>query len=525
MPETDAAVQPAPAAPTVVGAPWGSPLLGTVEEPAGLRRLRIQGLLTVSIVLANFVGVVVSIALIGFVLPGPSVFTGDLLLSVIAAPVYALVAILIGVWWGTTGGLRALRWAIDPDHVPTEAEQIAAGRVPRTLVLYQAALWLGGVTLLTVLAGLADPRFIPKVSLGIAFSAIVVCANSYLLIEFALRPVTARVLDAAPTRSRRGIGVFGRTLLVWMLGSGVPVAGTMVVAILALARDDVSAARLAVCVLSFGGATLVFGLVLLAQTLSATVAPINGVRRALRLVEDGSLDAAVVVYDGTELGELQSGFNRMVAGLREREQLRDLFGRHVGRDVAAAALERDPVLGGMETDAATLFIDIVGSTAMAASRPAPEIVAILNRFFDVVVAEVERHGGLLNKFEGDAALAVFGTPAPLADAAGSALACARAIRERLVDASDFTAAVGVAAGRVVAGNVGARQRYEFTVIGDAVNQAARLCELAKREPLLVLSSESTVRAADPAEAAHWELGESVTLRGRPEPTRLARPSG
>lgn len=521
MPDTDA-----PATPTVAGAPWGSPLLGTPEESSGLRRIRIQALLTVSIVLANLVGVVVSIALIGFVLPGPSIFSEDLLiLDAIAAPVYSALAVFIGVWWGTTRGLRALRWAIDPDHVPTEAEQIAASRVPRLLVLMQAGLWLGGLVLLTVLYGVANPRLIPKVSLGIAFSAIVVCANSYLLIEFALRPVTARVLEAAPTRARRGIGVFGRTLLVWVLGSGVPVAGSMVVAILALARDDVTAARLAVCVLSFGGATLLFGLLLLTQTLSATVAPISGVRRALRQVEEGDLDTAVVVYDGTELGELQSGFNRMVEGLREREQIRDLFGRHVGRDVAAAALERDPVLGGMETEAAALFIDIVGSTAMTASRPAPEIVAMLNRFFDVVVAEVERHGGLLNKFEGDAALAVFGTPAPLDDAAGSALACARAIRERLTGHTDFTAAVGVAAGRVVAGNVGARQRYEFTVIGDAVNQAARLCELAKADPLLVLTSAETVAAAAPEEARHWEPGEAVTLRGRPEPTRLARPCG
>ncbi|WP_431957456.1 adenylate/guanylate cyclase domain-containing protein [Nocardia lijiangensis] len=505
-------------------APWGSRLLGSAQESSRMRRLRIQLLLTAPLLLANVTGMVVSIALAGFVLPGPSVFTRDLLLlDVIAAPVYAALATAYGMWWGTTRGLRALRWATDLDHIPTEAEQAAAAGVPRSLVTKQGLLWLGGLVLLTTLYGLAEPELIAKVAFAVGISAIVVCANSYLIIEFALRPVTTRVLEAAPSHRRRGIGVFGRSLLAWVLGSGVPVAGLMVIAVLALALSDVSVERLAVCVLALGGATLVFGLLLMTQTLAATVAPIRGVRQAMRQVEKGDLDVGLAVYDGTELGELQSGFNHMVQGLREREQIRDLFGRHVGQDVADAALAAEPALGGMETDAAALFIDIIGSTTMTATRPATETVALLNRFFGIVVDEVERCGGLLNKFEGDAALAVFGTPTPLSDAAGAALACARAIRARLGEIPEFTAGLGVAAGRVVAGNVGAHQRYEFTVIGDAVNEAARLCELAKQDSGLLLASGTTVTDAEQAESAHWELGESVTLRGRVTPTTLARP--
>ncbi|MEV6279955.1 adenylate/guanylate cyclase domain-containing protein [Nocardia sp. NPDC051832] len=509
----------------LTAAPWGSRLLGREDETAGRRRLRIQVLLTVPIVLANLAGVIVSITLIGFVLPGPSVFTEKLILvDAVAAPVYAVAAMVIGVWWGTARGLRALGWALDPDSVPTEQQQTAAAAVPRRLVRMQAVLWFGGVLVLTLLAGLADPRLIAKVAFGITLSAVVVCASTYLIIEFALRPVTSRVLSARTSRSPTGIGVFGRSLLMWLVGSGLPVAGLMVLAVLALCTDDVSTARLAVCVLSLGGAALLIGLLLMTQTLAAAVAPINGVRRAMREVEKGEFDLELPVYDGTELGELQSGFNSMVSGLREREQIRDLFGRHVGREVADAALTGDARLGGIEVEAAALFIDIVGSTTMAASLPAPDMVAILNRFFGVVVDEVERHGGLLNKFEGDAALAVFGTPTPLPDAAGAALACGRAIRARLdTDGTDFVAAIGIAEGRVVAGNVGARQRYEFTVIGDAVNEAARLCELAKQDSLL-LTSDKTVTAADPAEAEHWQLGESVALRGRLAPTRLARPA-
>ncbi|WP_054811623.1 adenylate/guanylate cyclase domain-containing protein [Nocardia arizonensis] len=505
-------------------APWGSRLLGSEAESSWLRRVRVQVLLTLPLLIANVTGMIVTIALVGFVLPGPSVFTSDLLLlDVLATPLYSLVAMTMGAWWGTRRGLRALRWALDPDHIPTEYEQRAASAVPRRLVALQAILWFGGLVVLTTLYGIADPKLIPKVAFGVVFSAIVVCANSYSIVEFALRPVTARVLEAATSRRRQGIGIFGRSLLVWFLGSGVPVTAAMVPAILALTTDEVSTARLAICMLSLGGAALLFGLLLTTQNLAATVAPIRGVRAALRQVENGHLDVAVTVYDGTELGELQSGFNRMVAGLREREQIRDLFGRHVGRDVADAALAADPVLGGAEIEAAALFIDIIGSTGMAATRTPTEIVEMLNRFFGVVVDEVGRHGGLVNKFEGDAALCVFGAPTPLADAPGAALACARDLHRRLAGASDFTAALGVAAGRVVAGNVGAHQRYEFTVIGDPVNEAARLCELAKQDEGLVLAAADTVAAADAGEAEHWHAGEYVTLRGRVTPTRLARP--
>ena len=120
-------------------------------------------------------------------------------------------------------------------------------------------------------------------------------------------------------------------------------------------------------------------------TVSSLVAPVRSVRHALAAVERGDLDTEVVVFDGTELGELQSGFNRMVAGLADREKLRDLFGRHVGQDVAAAAMARRPELGGEERDVAVFFVDLVGSTTLAAERDPQEVVALLNRFFGVVV--------------------------------------------------------------------------------------------------------------------------------------------
>jgi len=231
-----------------------------------------------------------------------------------------------------------------------------------------------------------------------------------------------------------------------------------------------------------------------------------------------------VVFDGSELGELQRGFNTMVAGLRDRERVRDLFGRHVGREVAAAAERRRPKLGGEERHVAVIFVDIIGSTQLVTGRPAVEVVDLLNRFFAVIVEEIDRHHGFVNKFEGDAALAVFGAPNDLDNPEGEALAAGRLIARRIrEEVPECEAGIGVASGVAVAGNVGAKERFEYTVIGEPVNEAARLCELAKSTESHLLASSDTVSNASESERAHWTFGDTITLRGHDEPTRLALP--
>jgi adenylate cyclase len=256
-----------------------------------------------------------------------------------------------------------------------------------------------------------------------------------------------------------------------------------------------------------------------------TATPVRVVRAALKRVEQGDLRGNLVVFDGTELGELQRGFNAMVDGLRERERVRDLFGRHVGREVALAAEREKPKLGGEERHVAVVFIDIVGSTQLVTSRPPAEVVQFLNRFFAIVVEEVDRHCGLVNKFEGDASLAIFGAPNRLDCPEDEALATARGIADRLAsEMPECEAGIGVAAGQVVAGNVGAKERFEYTVIGEPVNEAARLCELAKSHPGRLLATADTLQGASESERARWSLGETVTLRGHEQPTRLASPA-
>jgi adenylate cyclase len=233
----------------------------------------------------------------------------------------------------------------------------------------------------------------------------------------------------------------------------------------------------------------------------------------------------VPVHDGSEVGLLEAGFNRM-AGLAERERLHDLFGRHVGRDVARAALENEGEieLGGELRDVAALFVDVEGSTRLAVRQPPSEVVALLNAFFCLFVEVAEEHGGWVNKFEGDAALCVFDAPALRADPAADALCAARRLCEPIAaELEGAEACIGVSAGPAVAGNVGAQERFKYTVIGDPVNEAARLCELAKQRPGSLLASDAVLRRARREEAAHWEVGEHIVLRGRDRETGIAEP--
>jgi adenylate cyclase len=198
----------------------------------------------------------------------------------------------------------------------------------------------------------------------------------------------------------------------------------------------------------------------------------------------------------------------------------------VGREVAQAALEREGEveLGGELREVAIVFVDVIGSTRLTLRRRPHEVVELLNRFFALVVEVVEQQCGWVNKFEGDAALCVFGAPNNSTDAAGDALRAARFLSQRLLGDLDGAAAgIGVSAGPAVAGNVGARERFEYTVIGDPVNEAARLCELAKQRPERLLASHAVLRRAGAHEAGLWEVRDSIMLRGRDEPTQVAVP--
>ena len=212
--------------------------------------------------------------------------------------------------------------------------------------------------------------------------------------------------------------------------------------------------------------------------------------------------------------------------LLSRDRLESLLVRHVGPDVATRAIASTG-LSGVHIEVTVMFVDIIGSTALAAERPPESIVAMVNALFENVIRVVTESGGLVNQFQGDGALCIFGAPIEVSDHAARALRAAVALRREIVALAQaypgFDAAIGVSTGQVVAGDVGTEDRAEYTVIGDAANEASRLTDQAKERPARVLVSETTVRAADALDD-DWLPAGSLELRGRPRPTGVYEPA-
>jgi adenylate cyclase len=439
-----------------------------------------------------------------------------LMLNVIVCVIYTGVAIPLGVVWGYF-------WLT----LPADADEAKGRRtllvVPARMAVIHATVWTAAALLLVVI-NLATPWLAATLGVSVLLGAAVTAPLSYWLCARALRQAVAELLTKNPPTRPRGPGLRARAVGAWVVGTGIPMMGLLLVAASALAVDY-PGDRLAWVVMALGTLAVVSGLSVAAFIGATTADPIDEVRSGMRRVERGEYDVSVPVFDASELGLLQAGFNTMAGGLLERERLRDLFGRHVGRDVARLAEENAHIaMGGEKCEIAVLFIDMVGSTQLAAALSPEDVVSILNDFFAVVVEVIERHGGLINKFQGDAALAIFGAPVSTDDNAGRALAAARELGSRLNPSStEIKFGIGVSAGKAAAGNVGGHSRYEYTVIGDPVNEAARLSDVAKESGGVVASAAALQRASD-SEARRWHVVGQQVLRGRDTATEIATPS-
>jgi adenylate cyclase len=428
---------------------------------------------------------------------------------------------------------RGLRWLRD-DRPPSVRERWWTVLQPVAQSLTAFGVWLVAATIFAAV-NRGDATAV-RVALGIVLAGIINCCLLELLLARYLRPVFALALLRAPLpRWRRE--VLTRVMVGWTLGCAVPLLA-IGLALFTLPDEALvlSARRLAALVFT----AVVLGGFVLRAAAGAVAGRLEEVIDAQAQVEADDLDVRLDVTNIGEVGRLQHGFNSMVAGLRERRRLQDLFGRQVGLDVTSEALGREPRLGGEGREITALFVDLEGFTAFTESHSPEEVVAELNRFFAVVIRVVHGEGGWVNTFEGDAALCIFGAPNDQADHAARALRVAielpRAVaamppRGAADDDADPDAetpvarvGIGVATGWVVVGNIGTPERYEYTVIGDAVNVAFRLTELAKRPFHGVLASEQTLRAAGPAAAEGWHEAGTVVLRGRSRPTRLFEPT-
>ena len=442
----------------------------------------------------------------------------------LAATVAIVIAGTISV--GLSGVALVAR-GLDRSGLPDEA---TTPRKPPNITRRQSAIlltpWAVAAAVMIPLNSDGGLRVLVLLVAAIMFGTTATVCTGFL---FTQRPLRSLMIAATADfeHAERAPGVRARMILMWTMCSALPGAGIVVLVMLRangwiIQRD----APIEVPVLVLALVAVVLGMRAVILVSSSISDPIHDVVDAMAEVERGRLGDTIDVYERSELGQLQTGFNRMVAGLQERDRLRDLFGRHVGEEVVRRAIQEaipeHESVSGDERDVAILFIDLVGSTQLAATHEPHQVATVLNDFFRIVVAQVDKRAGLINKFQGDAALAVFGAPLRTDNAATAALATARALGDELQRLQvDF--GIGVSAGPVFAGNIGAENRYEYTVVGDAVNEAARLADRAKDFGGRVLCSSSAIDRADETEQRCWAPQGSEVLRGRSRLTQISAP--
>lgn len=247
--------------------------------------------------------------------------------------------------------------------------------------------------------------------------------------------------------------------------------------------------------------------------------PLQSLERAMGSLAEGNLDATTPVLTDDEIGRLAAGFNRMVIGLQEREFIRETFGKYVPETVAQSILENRGEIVPQHRLATILYTDIQGFTGICESLDPDQVVSLLNRYFSLLVDVIDRHGGVVNQFQGDALLVTFNVPIENPSHAGAAISAAIEIQDALeeyefVDDIEMVTRIGINTGNVVAGSVGANERLNYTVHGDAVNMAARLENLNKQFGTRILVSATTREAA--GDAFEFKPIGTINIRGKAE---------
>lgn len=274
--------------------------------------------------------------------------------------------------------------------------------------------------------------------------------------------------------------------------------------------------------------------VLVAQVIAK---PIFRLVEASQRVTQGDLDVAVDVVAEDEIGYLTEHFNNMVKALKQREYIREMFGRMVSEDVREAVLTNRLSMGGEVKDVTVLFTDVRGFTSLSEKTSPKDVVSLLNAFFGIVTRSTMRHEGVINHFGGDSALAVFGAPLdrPIDMTLRQAIMTAIEIQTGVVKLNaervnmglePLRFGIGINSGAVVAGTIGSQDRFEYTVIGDVVNVAARLQGISRQYPqtpiLLPSSAVDVVRGTLPVEFMY--LGE-FQLKGKEHPVQTYSVAG
>lgn len=262
----------------------------------------------------------------------------------------------------------------------------------------------------------------------------------------------------------------------------------------------------------------------------ALIQPLKDILSKIQLIESGNFTARATSTSRDELGALALAVNHMAEGLQRREYVEKTFSRYIDPQVAARILSgnQDEInIAGQRLSATILFADIRGFTKLSEQMPPEEVVKILNTYFGKMVGTVKAHGGVIDKFIGDAMLCVWGVPHATPNGPELAVQCAwqMQLEMQLLNAEfqktnipQIGVGIGIHHGIVVAGTLGSSDRMEYTVIGDVVNTAQRVESKAGAQTILI--TEETFEAVSSMVSVE-SIG-SFSLKGKSQPVPLLR---
>jgi adenylate cyclase len=417
-------------------------------------------------------------------------------LTIVTLPAAMCVAVLPGL-----GPARLVeQWAaggeIDPSTALAAAYTWVRGALVRTVAVN--AVWAAAIfAVVGAIVGAPGSRLIQYSVLGAAFVASVPLIGLHGIVESSMRPVRVAIAgdtaigDSLP-RSRPSFATWSN-VSVLAVAFTYAVGGAMLATVFDRAREVPVLAALIGCAL-----TLAYGVpITVGVAFAPSLRPVRDLAEGTERVAAGDYSRRLPVVQDDDLGALSASFNRMQAGLAERQRLQAAFGTYVDPALAARLLEQgDDIFTGERREVSVMFVDIRDFTPFAEANTAEDTVSRLNALFEIVVPAVVDAGGHVNKFLGDGALAVFNAPNDLADHADAAVSAAvlinRCVAEQFGGA--LRIGIGINTGVVIAGTIGGGSKLEFTLIGDTVNIAARVEQLTKTTGDTILLTQQCVDA-------------------------------
>ncbi|MFV3410055.1 adenylate/guanylate cyclase domain-containing protein [Bdellovibrio bacteriovorus] len=275
----------------------------------------------------------------------------------------------------------------------------------------------------------------------------------------------------------------------------------------------------------------IFFIFLFSMTLTS---PIEKLAEMINLVSKGNFNvkARAQVKSHDEVGDLAEAFDHMTEGLKERDKVKSLFSKFHGSSVAEDLINKDIGVGGQTKDVVVFFSDIRGFTAFSEKRSPEEVVEMLNEYFGVMVKIINSHGGVVDKFIGDAIMAVWGAPKSSDKDAHQAVRACLEMRRALEGLNERRIAreqppinigMGLHAGKAISGTIGSDERMEYTVIGNTVNTASRIEASTKAFGADLLISDTVIEKI--GEDFKTELAGAAEVKGRSEALKMFKVRG